>query len=108
MGELLDACQKETKSAVRYTWVAGEFLEKNGIDPTGLFPWVSASGPAAGASHFQRSAAFGAGLRFRPVAESVRDTMTWVRSLPADRQAKLEGSLPAAKERELLAAWHQR
>jgi len=49
-----------------------------------------------------------AGLKFRPVAESVRDTMTWFRSLPAERQAKLVGGLPAAKEKELLAAWHDK
>ena len=107
MGELLEACRKETKSTVRYSWVPGDFLEKNGVHPMGLFPWVSATGSAAGASHFQRSAAFGAGLKFRPVAETVRDTMTWFRTLPAERQAKLVGGLPAAKEQEVLAAWHK-
>ena len=110
MGEFLDACKKESGSNVKYTWVPGDFLEKHQVHPMGLFPWVSPTGPAAGASHFQRERAFKAGLQFRPVAETVRDTLKWFRSLPAERQAKLDNGVPAltaAKEKEVLAAWHQ-
>lgn len=108
MGELLDACLDATGRRATLTWVPGATLTEHGVDPLGLFPWVAADGPAAGASHFRRERAFAAGLRFRPVAETVRDTLTWFRSEPAERRAKLRGGLPPETEREILAAWHAR
>ena len=106
MGELLDACLDATGGKAKLTWVNGDTLVEHGVNPLGLFPWVAADGPAAGASHFSRERAFAAGLTFRPVADTVKDTLTWFRSEPAERQAKLRGGLPPEKEQEILTAWH--
>lgn len=60
--------------------------------------------------------ALAAGLTFRPLAETVRDTLAWDEARPAaDRGAtgRLSvGSRPVGltceREAELLAAWHSR
>ncbi len=109
MGTLLDTCLAATGRKAKLIWVDGNTLTEHGVEPVGgLFPWVAADGPAAGASHFHRERAFRAGLTFMPVTTTVRDTLTWFRTLPAERQAKLRGGLPPEKEQEILAAWHAR
>lgn len=108
MGQMLERCRQPGNPAARLTWVDGAFLAEQGVHPIGLFPWVWPKGPAHGASHFRRDRAFAAGLGFRPTADTARDTLAWFRSLPAERQARMRGGLPAAKEAEILAAWHRR
>jgi len=49
-----------------------------------------------------------AGLRNRPTRETARDTVTWWKTLPADRTDKLRAGLSAAKEAELLQRWHEK
>jgi 2'-hydroxyisoflavone reductase len=49
-----------------------------------------------------------AGLTFRPLAETARNTLDWFRTLPRERQDQLKAGLPPARERELLEAWHAR
>jgi 2'-hydroxyisoflavone reductase len=53
------------------------------------------------------SAAAGTGLRSRPLPDTVRDTLAWFQSLPAERQAKLRAGLDPQKEAETLRLWHQ-
>ncbi|MFY0574753.1 hypothetical protein ACN28S_10660 [Cystobacter fuscus] len=50
------------------------------------------------------------GLKFRPVVDTARDTLTWFRGLTPDQQEKLRkrGGLSPEREREVLAAWHER
>jgi 2'-hydroxyisoflavone reductase len=38
--------------------------------------------------------------------ETVRDTLDWFHSLPAERQAKLRAGLDSQKEADTLRAWH--
>jgi len=49
-----------------------------------------------------------AGLRSRPLESTVRDTLAWFETLPPERQAKLHAGIDAAKEAELLKAWHEK
>ena len=53
-------------------------------------------------SYYERSVA--AGLKHRPVRETVRDTLAWFKALPADRQAAAKWVISREKEREILAA----
>lgn len=52
--------------------------------------------------------AIAAGLTFRPLEETARDTLAWFKTLPADRQANLRAGLTRAREREALDAWHRK
>ncbi len=44
------------------------------------------------------------GLRFRPLAETVRETLAWHATRPAD--TTLRAGLSPDREAELLALWH--
>ena len=50
--------------------------------------------------------AIGAGLTFRPVEETIRDTLAWDATLPPDRE--VNAGLPPDREAELLRAWRDR
>jgi 2'-hydroxyisoflavone reductase len=64
------------------------------------------SGDTAGASLTSTARAQKAGLKTRPMQETVHDTLAWFQSLPADRQAKLHAGLDPQKEIDTLRAWH--
>ena len=46
-----------------------------------------------------------AGLTFRPLRETARETLAWFESQPVERRAKLRAGLSAEREAQLLAAW---
>ncbi len=52
------------------------------------------------------SRALAAGLRFRPVEETARDTLAWIRSRP--QGPELQAGFTPAFEAELLRRWHGR
>jgi 2'-hydroxyisoflavone reductase len=104
-GGLLDVCQMVGGEGARFTWVGEPFLTERGVEPWSELPlWV----PESDASHtgFMRvdcSRALGAGLTFRPLEQTVRDTLDWAATRPADRTWK--AGLTREREAELLAAW---
>jgi 2'-hydroxyisoflavone reductase len=108
MGELLDSCRKVTKASTTLTWVPGSFLVDQGVHPFGLFPWLDPHGQGWGGSHIKRDRAFAAGLTFRPLDDTVRDTIEWFHTLPAARQAKMVGGLQPDQEAKILAAWKEK
>jgi 2'-hydroxyisoflavone reductase len=110
-GALFEACRAATGSAATFSWVPDEFLVEHAVGVwTELPVWAPAA--QAPALHDQdTSAAEAAGLRCRPVAESVADTAAWIRS--AGELPTRPGMLPSAgmdpdREKALLAAWHAR
>ena len=62
--------------------------------------------PKGRRGHFDIRKAIAAGLTFRPVADTIRDTELWHRSRPADHRWR--GGLAAARETALLTAWRAR
>ncbi|HEY3476809.1 MAG TPA: hypothetical protein VGK56_19485, partial [Anaerolineales bacterium] len=56
----------------------------------------------AGFSRVDVSKAINAGLAFRPLEETVRDTLEWAKTRPADR--RWEAGLTAEREAQVLAA----
>ena len=109
-GELLEACIEATGSAARLEWVDSDFLTTQDVAvwtelpiwvPPGELPW-----------EVDTTRAEAAGLRCRPLRETVRDTWAW---LAADGgaarrtyQPRMPHGLSAEKERALLAAWDAR
>ncbi|HEX8824847.1 MAG TPA: SDR family oxidoreductase [Archangium sp.] len=110
MKELLEACQKASGGNATFTWADAAFLEKHKVRPWMDMPvWVPAQGEMAGMSGVSNARAMARGLKFRPVEDTARDTLTWFNGLPPERQAELgkRAGLPPEREREVLAAWHQ-
>jgi len=110
IGALIDASLKASPSAgTKATWVSEDFLATQWKpEELDLPPWASMKGEFAGASLTASSRATKTGLRCRPLPDTVRDTLEWFKTLPAERQAKLRAGLDAQKEADTLKAWHSR
>jgi len=104
MGRTLETCRAIAKSSAWFTWVTDVFLLEHEVIPYTEMPlWVpEAEAPAF--DTFDCRKAFSAGLSFRPLTESVRDTLEWDQTRPADH---IWGSgLSRDRESKLLKAWH--
>jgi nucleoside-diphosphate-sugar epimerase len=108
MRAMLDACQLGTGAKAKLTWVPADFLEARQVAPWVDLPSWIPRGPDAGMSQVSNARAVAAGLAFRPLADTARDTLAWWRGLPQDRRAKLRAGLSAEREKEVLAEWARR
>ncbi len=111
MKGLLQACKEASGSDATFTWADAGFLEQQRVRAWMDMPvWIPGGGEMAGMTALSNARAVARGLTFRPVRDTVRDTLTWFQGLPPERQAELQkrAGLPPEREREVLAAWHQR
>lgn len=110
---LLEACRAAAGSDSPLTWVDENFLVERGVQPWTHLPlWM----PESRASHryFHRidiDRALAAGLTFRPLVDTARDTLAWQQSLDGAPLPEKFGvqmpdeTLAPARERELLDEW---
>jgi 2'-hydroxyisoflavone reductase len=99
-GELLEECLRVTPGA-RIVWVEPERLLAGGVGEWMELPLWIASPQYAAMLRVDVSKAVGAGLRFRPLAETIADTLAWDESREI---ARADGvGLTHKRERELLA-----
>lgn len=109
MRGLLEACRQANGGNATFTWADTAFLEAQGVRPWSDMPvWVPRATEMGGISRVSHARARERGLGFRPLEETVRDTLAWFRTLPPERQAKLRAGLSPEREREALTAWSQR
>jgi 2'-hydroxyisoflavone reductase len=116
MAELLETCRAVSGSNARLTWVDEDFLREHEVGEWMEVPlWVAETGDPAW-RRFQEvdvSRAVAAGLRFRTVADTVRDTLEWAlvtggAGAPLASGLELgEAGLKPEREAELLAEWHR-
>jgi 2'-hydroxyisoflavone reductase len=107
MGRLLDACDEAGGGGARLTWADAGFLDEQQVAPWQDMPgWVPPFGDHAGFSRVSAERALSKGLAFRPVAETVKDTLAWWRTLPAERTATMRAGIDPEREKTVLAAWH--
>ncbi|KAB8192141.1 NAD-dependent epimerase/dehydratase family protein [Nonomuraea phyllanthi] len=112
-GEWLRLCREATGSGAELVWVDSAFLVEQGA---GTFVELPLWGgpPSAETGHFwsvPTAEAEAAGLRTRPVAETVRDTWAWLREVPEERRSygvKMRHGMAPEKEAAILAAWDSR
>ncbi len=109
MGELISASEQASlRAGTTVTWVPEDFLAAHWkADDLDLPPWSPTHGDSAGAALTAVALATRAGLSCRPLAQSVRDTLAWFQTLPAERQAKLHAGLDPQKEADTLREWHR-
>jgi 2'-hydroxyisoflavone reductase len=109
MGELLEACNRAGEAGAKIVWVDEPFLLEHGVGVWMELPlWVSRD--FEWFEQADNSRALSAGLRFRPLEETVRDTLDWARqkgaSLVTSSQTGTAGMTPE-REAELLRAWRE-
>ena len=103
IGELLDSSKQVSKSDARFRWASVEFLAENKVEAWSDMPvWLPSSGEDAGVSRVDVSKAINAGLKFRPLEETIRDTLEWAKTRPPDHEWR--AGLTAEREAEVLAA----
>jgi 2'-hydroxyisoflavone reductase len=107
MKAMLEGIKKGVGGDAQFIWVATDFLEKNEVAPWSDLPvWVPGNDGKEGFTQISNAKAISAGLTFRPVSATAKDTLAWYKTLPADRRGKLLAGITTDKEKELLAAWH--
>ena len=98
-GRMLDVCREVSGSGARFAWVDEGYLLDRGVEPWNELPmWI----PEAdnGIFEVRNDNAIAAGLTFRPIETTVRDTLEWVRMRAVDEP--LKSGLSRDRERELL------
>ncbi len=108
IGELLDICNDVTGNKAQLAWVAPEVIESAGVSAWTQLPiWVPPDGEMAGLHDGDVSAALSAGLRCRPVRETVTDTWRWMNRsgfTPARSERAPLGLDPGTEQQVLAAA----
>ncbi len=100
LGQILETCRTVSGSDARFEWVPDAFLKENDGDSTSLLPfYIPASSDMPGLMTASIAKAVAAGLTFRPLADTVQDTLAWDKTRPAD---PLKVGLSPERERELL------
>ncbi len=97
--QLLDDMREAIGSDADIVWLDGERVLEAGVQPWTELPlWLPGS-DYAGMARADVSRALAAGLTFRPIRETIVDTLVWDRTQPGTRP-----TLAHDKEREILAA----
>ncbi len=100
MGQMLDEIKAVTGSDAKFSWASEEFLEREGVGPWGEMPLYlpESDDDWKGFLSANIDKALAKGLRFRPLTETVRDTLDWRKTVPLDMRA----GITRERERELL------
>lgn len=112
MSSLLEACRDVAGPGASLVWVDPDVVLEAGVEPWEELPiWLPESHEYRGLHEAAVGRVHEAGLRCRPVQETVSDTWAWLVSIGgaarqrADRPAV---GLDPARERAVLDAWRQR
>jgi 2'-hydroxyisoflavone reductase len=103
MGELFDVCRRAGGAGARPVWADDAFLFERGVGAWMELPlWLPEGGDHAGIFAIDASAARERGLGFRPLEQTVADTLAWTRTRPpGERRAGLAPEREAELLREL-------
>lgn len=109
IGQVLAGISAAVGSDAKLTWVPSAFLEAEKVNPWSDMPvWVPGQGATAGFARRDIQRALAAGLTYRPLAITAKDTLAWFSEQPPERQAKLKAGLTPEREAALLAKWAAR
>ena len=112
MESVLEECKtvsaKVTESDASFTWMSEDFLMLERVAPWSEMPlWM----PEEGAPHLKGfmfincKKAVGAGLSFRPLYDTIKDTLTWRETNRLNEE--LKAGIDLDKEQRLLSKWHE-
>lgn len=103
--DALEVMRSVSKSDAAFTWVTAEFLLAQDVKPwagADSLPLWTAGDPLG----TNIGKALSSGLTHRPLSDTVRDTLEWLRSLGAEHTWR--SGISATRETALLEMWRQR
>lgn len=107
MAEFLYGIAAVMRNPLSWTWVPREFLAEHRFRPYQEMPvWRPPTPGFEGFARFDLSREVAAGLTFRSLADTTAATLEYHHSRPEERRANLRAGASAAREREVLDAWH--
>ena len=102
MGEMLEQIGTIATNPFEFTWVPEDFLEAQGVAPWSDLPtWI----PGDPLMLVAVQNAVDAGLTYRPIPVTARDTLEWDKTRPAEERANRRFGWSREREREVLDAW---
>ena len=107
MGKLLEASKHVTGADTKFRWASTEFLMEQKAAEPGMWAsqeipiWAAPSGQSLGHGLVASARAEAKGLKYRPLETTIRETLAWQKTRPADKQ-KLRSGLTPEREAELL------
>ncbi len=103
MGALLYGIRAVTASGAKLREASAEFLAQNKVNMWSDMPvWVPGKGETGGFHRRRNNRATSAGLTFRPLAVTAKDTLAWWEQQPAERKKTMRAGLTAEREAALL------
>jgi 2'-hydroxyisoflavone reductase len=103
----IDEAKRAVGPDAKITWIDDyKFLTEQKLEFA--CPWGLPEGNELGQMSISNKRAVAAGLTFRPIGDTVKDTLTWWNSLPAERKERNRFVLKPEREAEILAAWRAR
>jgi len=100
--DMLEACVAVCNPQAHLTWVSEEFLIAAGAQPWSEIPvWVPEQDAAF--DTVSNAKAVAADLKFRPLTETIGDTLAWSATRPSDHVWR--SGLTREREAELLQSW---
>ena len=107
MASILEECKTISRSDASLTWLSEEFLLQEKVAAWSEMPlWL----PERAAPHLKGfmfincDKAVTAGLTFRPLDDTIRDTLNWFKTKHANEE--LKAGISRDKEQQLLRKWH--
>lgn len=105
--QFYEAARATLKPDAKLTFIEDyPFLEEHKI--TYSVPWAMLKGNNDGMMSVRNDRAVAAGLTYRPVAQTLRDTLAWWPTVPETRRAKPGFAITPEQEEKALVAWHSR
>lgn len=108
MQTVLDECKVASDSDATFTWASEDFLLRENVSAWAEMPlWL----PEEAAPHLKGfmfincDKAIAAGLRFRPLSETIGDTLAWHQTTHTNQE--LKAGIDSDKEQVLLRKWHE-
>lgn len=99
-GEIIETSKAVSGSDAHFVWADEHWLIDQKVEPwMGLPLWLGPGGDMT----VKIEKAVASGLNFRPLTDTVRDTIAWDATRPQDREWR--AGLKAERETELLDAW---
>ncbi len=104
IGDVIESCQRNHKSATDAIWVKEEFLKTEDVVPFKDLPMVLPQSQR-NFMNINNNKAIATGLNNRLLDDTIADIMTWLDTL--DKEYVLKAGLTLERELELLTKWSE-